>query len=414
MNAYPETDAGVESTGCDPRYEVDDLFEELDAQDGPEPAVGTDPVAGASPWPAGLAGRAPTPPTVSLTELLNENLPADQPWTAHGLLPEVGCGFLSGPPKEKKTWLVLDATVAILSGQPFLRCDTQAADRSILYIGGEGRREVLRKRVVMLCRGRGVDPRSIGDRLHLAFFPPINMATEEGIAALADMLLQLSPPPAMLVIDPFSRFHNGDENSRGEIEPILTALRRLSERFQILVLIVHHSRKPSSTGGFDALRGSSAMDGWHDVLIWVGTAVGKGDTRRIHTRLRDAESVGPFHFRLEVDDGREEARIVLTDEDLTTDLPTARGQKVLAFLRNDGPATANAIKNHMGASGTTVTAILQTLLDDGQVALEVKGAKRLYRALESIEHEDDCEDDYEDEHNHEGEHDGPEDETEDE
>ena len=71
----------------------------------------------------------------------------------------------------------------------------------------------------------------------------------------------------MLVVDPLVELHSLTENDNGEMRQVLAQIRSWAKRFNMAVLVVHHSRKAggegakSIAGDADAARGGGSLNG---------------------------------------------------------------------------------------------------------------------------------------------------------
>lgn len=71
----------------------------------------------------------------------------------------------------------------------------------------------------------------------------------------------------VLIVDPLVETHEADENKNPEMKRVMAAFRRIAEQADCAVLVVHHSRKPSTAssegnaGNLSSARGASAMGG---------------------------------------------------------------------------------------------------------------------------------------------------------
>jgi len=326
----------------------------------------------------------------SFSDLLAADLPEELLRLVDGLLPEVGCGFLAGPAKGRKTWIVLYLIVALLSGRKFFGRATSLGNAQIVYVYGEGSRAAIRKRILMICRGMGVDPLAIADRLSLVRVRGLDLTCGAHVARIRRKLDQLAPSPKLLIVDPLSRVHRAEENSRSEMEPVLDELYGLSDDYGMFVLVVHHSSKVNEKGSAHPLRGSSALAAWSDALLWIPPAKLESEVRVLHAELRDGEAPAPITFRVVVDKGRQEARVEIVSGTAAHEDPSAdRAQAVLTYLQQHGPCSVRAVREHLRCNNTVASGILRDLIDDGLVADETKGARQVYRAVATPEEDGD-------------------------
>ena len=68
---------------------------------------------------------------------------------------------------------------------------------------------------------------------------------------------------ALAIIDALADVMDGDQNSKKDTQPVFTALRRIVEKTQAAIIVIHHSNK---SGGY---RGSSAIKGALDLMIKI-------------------------------------------------------------------------------------------------------------------------------------------------
>ena len=85
----------------------------------------------------------------------------------------------------------------------------------------------------------------------------------EDYELLKDLIREHSP--RVLIIDPFIRFHDVDENASSSISGIFKLFRELIEMYSISIILVHHAGKDPTRGG----RGSSVITGEYDSAISI-------------------------------------------------------------------------------------------------------------------------------------------------
>jgi RecA-family ATPase len=296
------------------------------------------------------------------------------------LVPLVSCGFLAGLPKCGKTWGVLDLALAALTGQKFLGRDTTKLDRPVLYLAGEGGASKLRQRLLWLAKGRGIAPKELRNTLYLALTPHILLDRSDGMAALEEEIKRLDP--GLVIIDPLTRFHTADENSRTQIDaPILTPLRQISEEYELCIMVVHHSPKWGG-GHFDPLRGTSSFHGWYDFLLYYepiesGSKNGKDQDDRgeeisgysFSARLRDYEEPPSRKITLDVDSVTEFAKVSLSYSEQSVSLPGSGhlAEKVLATLQYENVSTLSKLRKIHGRRGDQMKRALDKLIDEHKI-----------------------------------------------
>ena len=88
--------------------------------------------------------------------------------------------------------------------------------------------------------------------------------------------------PEVLILDPFVRFHNLEENSSTEMTEVLRRIRQLIDTHGISVILIHHTGKNEAA----AARGSSAIMGEYDSAIHISSDRGDA-THELEFEFKD-------------------------------------------------------------------------------------------------------------------------------
>ena len=192
---------------------------------------------------------------------------ADQPkWLIEGLWADQAVGILGGEPKCCKSFLALDMAVSVASGAACLRRFPVLRTAPVLVFPAEDALAVVRKRLEGICAAARTRldalpiyvitaPRLLLDR------PCDREQLRNTVAAIK---------PALLILDPFIRLHQSDENASKEMAPLLGYLRQLQRELHVAVLLVHHARKGSGAKRpGQALRGSCDLLGVGDSNLYL-------------------------------------------------------------------------------------------------------------------------------------------------
>lgn len=206
---------------------------------------------------------------------------ADRPWLVRHLISETGKGLLSGQWGSAKTFIVLDLSGSVMTGEPF--AGRMVLRRGgVLFIAPEGAFEVpIRLRGLVAgkiagiaagqaARGaRAVDP----DDLPFAWIEECPRLVEPSAAdtliatatVMADELrTRYDLPLALIVVDTVAAGAGfDDENSAAETQKVMGALDRLSHATGAFVMGVDHFGKATETG----TRGSSAKEAAADTVL---------------------------------------------------------------------------------------------------------------------------------------------------
>ena len=207
---------------------------------------------------------------------LEERDPAHR-WLIDSLWMQHGVGMIGGLPKSHKSWLGLDVAVSVASGTPCLDTFEVSDPGGVLLYMAEDAAPLVKARLLGLCRHRGLDLKALV--IHVITAPTVRLDLLPDQHRLAQTVRCLAP--RLLILDPFVRLHQANENQAGEVAPILGYLRALQRAHNLAVIVVHHSRKNGSATGGLSLRGSG------DFFAWVDTALSL--RRRQHTLVLSVE-----------------------------------------------------------------------------------------------------------------------------
>lgn len=234
-------------------------------------------------------------------------------WLIEEVLPETGKGLLSGQWGTGKTFVALDLSAAIMTGETFAgrRVLRQGG---VLFIAAEGANEIP-------IRLRGLAERKLAQsnsglsftklqRLPFAWaeecLPLANDETIEVLVATAEaaakrMQEEHQLPLALIVIDTLAATAGfTDENNAAEGQRIMARLEELSRRTGSFVLAVDHFGKIAETG----TRGTSAKEAAADVVIALladrGVSGSVSNTRMAIRKLRGGSTGSEIPYTLNV------------------------------------------------------------------------------------------------------------------
>ncbi|MGA7929463.1 MAG: AAA family ATPase [Candidatus Sulfotelmatobacter sp.] len=216
-----------------------------------------------------------TLPVVRAVDL--DELDPARRWLIEPLWIHGGVGTIGGLPKSCKSWMGLDMTVSVASGTPCLDTFAVRDPGGVLLYMAEDAAPLVKARLLGLCRHRGLDLKQLP--IDVITAPTVRLDLLPDQHRLAETVRRLAP--RLLVLDPFVRLHQVNENQAGEVAAILGYLRGLQRAYHLAVTVVHHARKNGSAAGGLSLRGSG------DFFAWVDTALSL--RRRQHTLVLSVE-----------------------------------------------------------------------------------------------------------------------------
>jgi hypothetical protein len=240
----------------------------------------------------------PSPPAASLFVPASsiQVPPLQDRWLIDGLLGKESVAVIGGAPKRNKSWLAAEIAVAVASSSPCLGQFSTREAGTVLMCSGEGPEWIATDRFRNICGFREQDlnalPIHVMSRTQLRLDDPADQRTltrevEESKATL-------------LIIDPLTAYHSGDENSVLGLAPVLQYLDRLRRTTGATVLVVHHSNKKGSGHGGNRLRGTSALHGWLDSGLYLEK---RGDGVVVSVEQRCGPAPDDFFVRLTGEQG---------------------------------------------------------------------------------------------------------------
>jgi hypothetical protein len=211
------------------------------------------------------ASGNPVLPVVRVGEIRTEE--NAQRWLVEGLWGARSVGVIGGAPKCAKTWLGLDMALSVATGTACLGKYAVPEPGPVLVYLAEDALLVVRERIEGMARHRGLDLAQV--EIHVITAPVLRLDRDPDRTRLLETTKRLRP--RLLLLDPLVRLHGIDENDAGEVAELLAYFRSLQRRFELSVLLVHHTRK-NAAGGVAAgqgLRGSSDIHAFGDSNLYL-------------------------------------------------------------------------------------------------------------------------------------------------
>lgn len=288
-------------------------------------------------------------------------------WLVHGLWSEQAVGIVGGAPKCGKSLCALSLAVSVASGAPCLGRYQPAQTGRVLLYAAEDPLELVRDRLVGICRACGQQLSEL--EIFVITAPSLHLDDDDDRTRLSETVEELRP--RLLVLDPFVRLHCGDENVVSEVAPMLDFLRGLQRRFACSVLLVHHARKAAGPlRGGQAFRGSSEFFAWTDSSLYLRR---KDDRLLLTIEHRAAPSANDIPIELSVDGDSLALKVADDSEDAGTETRRAAVEpplaaRILAVLaESDGPRTSRELRDAVRVRTSRLHAALNELVAAGRV-----------------------------------------------
>ena len=237
---------------------------------------------------------APTPsdclPFVRADQLAHT--PPEERWLIESLWADQGVGVIGGSAKSLKTWLGLEMAVSVATGTDCLGTfKVPHKGRVLLYLA-EDCLTVGRERLDALCAHRQLALDTLDAYLITA--PLLRLDDPLDIKRLEHTLTHLRP--RLLLLDPFVRLHQADENNSQAVASILATLRELQRVYSLAIILVHHTRKNGRARQHgQTLRGSGDLHAWGASNLYL---THEKNTLKVTIEHRAAPPPKPFHMAL--------------------------------------------------------------------------------------------------------------------
>lgn len=162
-----------------------------------------------------------------------------------------------GEPGCKKTYSLLSLGISVAAGKEWLGFQTKQC--RVLIVDEESGRQRLRLRIAEALRGA-----LAGESTPLAFISQagFRMDDQGSVRELSSLIQEQAAE--LVIIDSLASVSSGDENSKHDMQLVMSGLRQIAETTGAHVAVIHHSSK---NGG--SYRGSSVIKASCDLMVEV-------------------------------------------------------------------------------------------------------------------------------------------------
>jgi hypothetical protein len=209
------------------------------------------------------------------TDALQPQPPTE--WVVRNLIQTNSVNVIYGDPGSKKTWTALHLAACVANGLPWLNYTT--VKMPVLFIDEESGQARIKDRLGKILRGMGCT----GENIFIVSFAGFRLDNPADVIELENLIKRTGA--GLVIPDALADMMVGDENTKQDVQPVFTALRRISDATGAASVIVHHSGK---NGDY---RGSSAIKGAVDLMLEVAS---KDDSPLVAfktTKNRDGDQV---------------------------------------------------------------------------------------------------------------------------
>jgi RecA-family ATPase len=205
--------------------------------------------AAKSPEKSGLGGLH----AVSMTELYDTVYPLKTPVVDDFLY--AGTYLFVGAPKVGKSFFMAQLSYHVAMGLPLWDYPTHKG--TVLYLALEDDYARLQRRLSRMFGVEGCDN---------LYFATQAKTLNEGLDNQLEAFVQEHPDARLIIIDTLQKIREvgGDRYSYASDYEIVTKLKAFSDKHNICLLVVHHTRKMESDDSFDMISGTNGLLGAAD------------------------------------------------------------------------------------------------------------------------------------------------------
>lgn len=201
-----------------------------------------------------------------LADVVQENIPPIE-WVVKYFLPRPSVIVMFGRAKHKKTLAVLDMSLHIASGLPWMASDPTGREgidvcpAKVVWVDLENGSRLLKRRIKAFATA--LETR-IPHGQFLAYSMPdpwLDLSKPENVPAMIDRIKALGDI-GVLVIDHLAQVFGAIDENSPLASQVMGAIRTISEACNVGIVLIHHAKKGlGKEGGMieDQLRGSGAI-----------------------------------------------------------------------------------------------------------------------------------------------------------
>jgi hypothetical protein len=243
-------------------------------------------------------------------------------WLVSELILTNGTGMLVAGSKVGKTLFCCELAIAVSRGEPFLNKYPTARGKVLMWLCEDPEDEV-KVKMQETCEYHGVDQSALGiiwgDSME-----GLNLEMAEDQARLIAIIKHYAP--SLVILDSFSSFYGGDENTASSVKEITRkGLLRIARSTRTAIIVTHHEKDTcGSRRGGKRMRGSSELHAWGDHYMFLERT--KDGDNLFYTDQR-TNNITPHRIRLDEPAGKEGPK-GLVAEAIRAPLPEAEDKKL--------------------------------------------------------------------------------------
>jgi hypothetical protein len=270
-------------------------------------------------------------------------------YLVNNLITNSSLNVFYGEAGSKKTYSILNMAVAVANGKNWLNFTTKKSP--VLFIDEESGEKRLARRLNETMQGSGCDASNQLFYISLAGF---KLDKKDDIKNIESQINQTGAK--LVVFDALADIMNGDENSKKDVQPVMTALRKIADNTDSSVILIHHSNK---SGGY---RGSTVIKASADLMVQI---ISNSDDPLITFKT---EKNRDGNYRSWAAEAIWEDNIFRLESVPIKRKNSGREEYVLKYLLEHGESWMNdIIKNPIGCTSSGAKKAVYSLSEDGKV-----------------------------------------------
>ena len=164
-----------------------------------------------------------------------------------------------GKEASKKTYSLLTLAFCMVNGFDWLHLKTIKSP--VLFVNEETGGAALLDRIEQVRRGLDCY-KDNGNEISYTQMAGLKLDKKEDIAEIESQISKLGSK--LIIFDALADIMSGDENSKKDVQPVMSVLRKIADTTNSAVILIHHTNK-----GGEVIRGSSAIGASADLIVKV-------------------------------------------------------------------------------------------------------------------------------------------------
>ncbi len=300
--------------------------------------------------------------------------PQEENWLIKHIWTNMAVGIIGGAPKCCKSWFGLDMAISIASGTPCLdHFPIQYKKGPVLIYLAEDALGSVRSRIESICQHRKLKIEHLP--IYAIASPVLRLDIESDRQRLMKTIDKLKPK--MLLLDPLVRMHRLDENSAQDISGLLGYLREMQRKFNLAVVLVHHSSKKNRSNPGQALRGSSDLHAFGDSNAYL---IRKNDKLILTVEHRAAPCPEPFSLQLVTKPDGKHTHLRVFNKSLPDNSSSTNNLDQIIFElldRCNSPLYKKDIRKHLKVNNQRLGQVLAGMEKQGMIEKTKSGWKKV-------------------------------------